>query len=499
MIPNSLDATSFSERESTTNATDTGSVWKICLCVASLALAATLYPYSKTLSLGSALFVMAIFLLLKFGPVLTVVMCSVAVFSLPSALGGLAVSGVSATEIMAGLIVILSLGALIQVAAVDPIYYLLVAFYGIVLLWAAIMSFTYPIDFVFTGCVSLLLPVAASVVTVGALRRLRARREHDFHLGVVGVVGVVGACAAWNVYLSLEQSFKGLSADELIRVQTAGSTYLVGDAERSIGGFDSSQTLGLYLGFVATFFLVAWPTFSRALRFVFLSVGVASATALSLTLLRGPLLGCAAAVLTFMFVCAVQSRLGARRRLALTIVTLFVFGLCVSSYRGQGRWRTMRDRISTVFDLEYDRSFQDRKYSTLPTAIRLFRDNIWGRGPGSSGPVSEQYSSVAPLGGVVADNGYLNLGIQLGFPGLIIIVGLLSILMVRLGKASGSLVSVGASAVVLYLLVSMFFGSYWNLAGPMVVGGVLVGLGVSVSRSVSAGTSSKLSRREAFV
>jgi hypothetical protein len=76
------------------------------------------------------------------------------------------------------------------------------------------------------------------------------------------------------------------------------------------------------------------------------------------------------------------------------------------------------------------------------------------------------------LGGLVADNGYLLVALQLGVPAAMLFAFAL-VMGARRGAITGRQtngeVNYEVRGIFLFLMVAMLFGGYWGLSGPMCV------------------------------
>lgn len=333
------------------------------------------------------------------------------------------------------------------------------------------------------GWIALVLPVLSTVAAAGSLAAVRTARYASAR-NLILVAFVIGV--AVNIVLGLRQSFFGFTAAEVASTIATGSTYLVGDEIRLIGGYASGQAYGLYMSVAAPFLLSMGLTMpSGRWRRVVLIIAALAFVTLVLTLFRGPLIaGWVAAVLGIVL----PGHRRHRRRLA-TAAILAPFVVLVGFFAANAlvpgaRWAATVDRVSSIFDLSGDDSYNSRVGTTLPRAIAAFTDHIFGLGGGAAGPVSQAFPEIAPLGPLNPDNGYLNLGIQLGILGAIPLLIALALTCARLLTSNSGLAR--ASALVIFAVgIIMLFGSYWNLIGPMLIAGVLVGLGVADDRRTS--------------
>jgi len=338
-----------------------------------------------------------------------------------------------------------------------------------------VINFTRNAEYAVLGWISLVMPVIAFCAAVGTLARIyedpaRYQRSKNVLLSAM-LFGVLV-----NIALGMRQAFFGLTGVEVATVVSNGSTYLVGQQERSIGAFESSQTYGLFMALVAPFLLFYAFEYRGWRRSTLFALGVLATAAVYLSLLRGAVFGVFAAIVIGLIIPS-GARKSAKVWIALTFSTVaFAAFFLVESSSGNERWSAAKDRVLSIFDLSNDTSFNARSSETLPIAIAAFRENIWGLGGGAAGPISERFPSVAPLGTIVTDNGYLNLGIQLGLIGFFGLAVCFVYLIRTLWRGSSNL-SRGSLLILVALLTAMFFSGYWNLTGPMVIGATLVAVG----------------------
>jgi hypothetical protein len=195
---------------------------------------------------------------------------------------------------------------------------------------------------------------------------------------------------------------------------------------------------------------------------------VASLSLLLSSLLRGVLVAAAVASLYLLFTF--------RRRLAvlfwpgvlLTSGAVAMWAAMSAFPAGQQRFDATLARASSLFQLQGDRSYLQRTGDTLPAAWHAFSAHPLGLGPGSAGPISQAFSSQAPLGRVIPDNGFLLIGIQLGIVGLGILAWVLARFVRQLwvSRKGNDFWSNAGVALIIYWVVAMLTGGYWSLAGP---------------------------------
>jgi hypothetical protein len=338
-------------------------------------------------------------------------------------------------------------------------------------------------SYAITGWTSLILPIAATASAAGSFTALRQGSPEKYNAALKFVLVALFVGIALNTALGLKQAFLGYTPYELDSVLASGSTYLVEGQVRPIGGYGSSQAYGLYMALLVPFLLFYSVSLRKQWRTVALILGVLGLVGLVLSLLRGSMFGGLAAIAIGLLLPAnAHARAGIRK--ARWTIPLVLVGLTVAAatQSGNARWSAAIERLMSIFDLSGDTSYNARVSTTFPRALAAFEDNIWGLGGGASGPVSQTHPESAPLGPLTTDNGYLNLGIQFGIVGgLFLLVGVFAIVSMLLRDASALARSSGL--IIVALLIAMVFGGYWNLAGPMAVAGILVGLGIADSQA----------------
>jgi O-antigen ligase len=162
------------------------------------------------------------------------------------------------------------------------------------------------------------------------------------------------------------------------------------------------------------------------------------------------------------------------------VVSAFVVAVSIFAFASSSaeRARDVGGLLDTFGNLASDRSYQQRLGQTIPTSIKLVAANpVIGYGTGASGPSTAARADQSPLqgfplGGLVADNGYLLVALQLGVPG-----GMLFAFALGMGARRGAItgrqtdgeVNYEVRAIFMFLIVAMLFGGYWGLSGPMCV------------------------------
>ncbi|WP_199253938.1 O-antigen ligase family protein [Mycolicibacterium mengxianglii] len=361
------------------------------------------------------------------------------------------------------------------------------------LLLNVVSAFSYAI----TGWVSLTLPVAAAAAGAGTFTALRHQSPERYSRAVKFILAALFVGIAANAALGLKQAFFGYTPYELDSVLASGATYIVGGQVRPIGGYGSSQAYGLYMALLVPFLLFYAASLEKHWRTIANVLGVVGLVGLMLSLLRGSMVGGLAAIAVGLLLPANAMVQTSLRRARWTVPLVLVgLGAVAITQSDNPRWSAAVDRLISIFNLSSDTSYNARVSTTFPRALAAFENNIWGLGGGASGPVSQTYPDAAPLGPLTTDNGYLNLGIQLGIVGgVFLFSGVLAILFMLLKDVSP--LARSSALIIVALLVAMVFGGYWNLAGPMAVASIMVGLGIADSRRNATGRGATDSIRNA--
>jgi O-Antigen ligase len=310
------------------------------------------------------------------------------------------------------------------------------------------------------GIRALIVPLVTGLCIAEVCRRRQ-------NLVVVLVSLFVGF--AFNAIVAARQLLFGYTGAEEQSFALNDSTYLVGDQLRTLGALVSNQDFGLYIGFMTVFILSCLIYARQRWQVLTLSVlYVASLSLLLSSLLRGVLVAAAVASLYLLFTF--------RRRLAvlfwpgvlLTSGAVAMWAAMSAFPAGQQRFDATLARASSLFQLQGDRSYLQRTGDTLPAAWHAFSAHPLGLGPGSAGPISQAFSSQAPLGRVIPDNGFLLIGIQLGIVGLGILAWVLARFVRQLwvSRKGNDFWSNAGVALIIYWVVAMLTGGYWSLAGP---------------------------------
>jgi putative inorganic carbon (HCO3(-)) transporter len=341
----------------------------------------------------------------------------------------------------------------------------------------ALITFSGAAEYSFRGWIAVVAAPFSVVATAGVLNSSKTRHKKVQS----AIVGTLLGAVLLNVLLGLKQSILGLDAAELRSAKEGESTYLVGDQIRIMGAFQSNQDMGLFLACAAPAFLVLALASSGRRRNWFWVLTAATYIVNFLSLTRTSLIAGAAAGIIALLVWGkgdVIARVAKNIFIAALGLGLVAF---VLSLLDIPRLQAAAERALTLFSLASDTSYNARIGATLPIAWARFTENPLGLGVGSAGPISAQFPNVAPLGYLTADNGYLNIAIQVGVVGFAVFACLLLATLFALGRRGNSLSNAAAGAV-LALIIAMTTAGYWSLLGPICLIGSFVGLGFAAQR-----------------
>jgi O-Antigen ligase len=302
--------------------------------------------------------------------------------------------------------------------------------------------------------------------------------DHRQHKLVARVFYVL---AMANFLTVMRQATNGLNPEEARMLVTNGSTFLVAGSFRLPGLLASGQDLSLLAGGIAAWAIT--KSISRGWKEAGLSIlllAVMSGFSIAVALQRGPLIAMVLSVAIGLLSLSLRSGKGAVRVALALVVGAAVVAVSVSAFASSSaeRARDVGGLIDTFGNLASDRSYQQRLAQTIPTSIKLVAANpVIGYGTGASGPSATARADQSPLqafplGGLVADNGYLLVALQLGVPGAMLFAFALGMGARRgaiTGRQTYGEVNYEVRAIFLFLMVAMLFGGYWGLSGPMCV------------------------------
>lgn len=344
--------------------------------------------------------------------------------------------------------------------------------YVIVATIAAVPALQQSLEFGLRGWVSLVTPVFAALAVASATRpgRKTGTRQRDL------VFGTIVAVALLNSFWALRQALFGMTFQEIRAAELGESTFAVGDQIRLMGTFATNQDFGLFTACLAPALLVVGIATKRYRRLLLVASGLIYLVIL-LSLTRTALVASVAVGILALIAWGRGPLVGRMVRLTAVVAVLVGLGVAVLSQVDNVRIQESLARASTLFDLTGDTSFVARWSQTLPRGFAAFNYNPWGSGAGAAGPVSGQFPTLAPLGPVTTDNGYLLIAIQAGLFGVIAFVAMLLATAIWLARRSSMFARAGAAAVGA-LMVAMLLAGYWGLLAPISIVAAIVGLGI---------------------
>lgn len=342
-------------------------------------------------------------------------------------------------------------------------------------------------EYAFRAWVAIVAGMATVIAVAGALAPREAPHPERFARARPAIFWTIILVVVANIALGLRQALFGLTPQETQSAIDGVSTYKVGDQIRLMGAFQSNQDMGLFLACMAPAFLVlALTTLGKSRKwFYILSALLYVVNFLSLT--RTSLIAGVSVGLVALLIWGKGEVVLRVLRNVLFACAALALGALVLAALNVPRVQAAVDRALTLTDLSSDGSFNSRQNATLPIAFRAFTDNLLGLGVGSAGPVSQQFPTIAPYGYLIADNGYLNIAIQLGIIGILVFIWFLVASVLVLGRR-GAPYPNAAAAAVLALCIAMLTAGYWSLLAPICLIAAFVGLGFSdhTARRVSA-------------
>lgn len=276
-----------------------------------------------------------------------------------------------------------------------------------------------------------------------------------------------------NALFALRQALMGLSDRELSRLIENGSTFLVDESTRVPGIMASGQELAFVTAGTAALACMAALTAGRGrVRNWTWVLGGVSVAAAVVALQRGPLLGLIAGIClgTFPAMSAMHWSVGRGARILLVSVTCAVLGWGVLQAVAPDRSADLASSMGRVGDLASDDSFRTRQAETIPISLKLAEDKWTGYGTGATGGPAqanpmESPLRAYPLGGLVADNGYLFTWLQVGVFGAFSLLAFLWA--ARRGTQRREGLSPIGAAFGGYLAVTLLFGSYLGLTSAV--------------------------------
>lgn len=354
-------------------------------------------------------------------------------------------------------------------------------FFVIVALAAVVSLSTTTVEFAIRGTAGLLGFVCAALATAVAsgssASDMSVARRRTILLAITTISFIT---ALW----ALRQSLIGFSTSELVAISTQESTSLVGTQIRSSGMFAVNQEFGLFSACVTPALLVLALRANRY-RSVYMVAFITLLAALLLSLTRTAIVAAVVVSLIALVLNAPGRNVVIKGLLGLLIFAV-VFGIVslVAQNSTDARVRDATARIATLTNVEEDGSFNDRTSFVWKRGIDLMTAHPFGLGAGAAGPVSSRFPNTAPAGNVTTDQGYLMVGVQVGWGGLIVFVWMLVAILVWLIRSDDTAARAGAMAL-LALMIAMTASQYWSLSAPITLVGALVGVGIGGATSTA--------------
>jgi O-antigen ligase len=326
-----------------------------------------------------------------------------------------------------------------------------------------------------TGARALAIPLLL-LVAVGTGRLTPADERVLVAIAVLGWV--------FNVVFAGRQWLVGFTPAELEWITSSRSTYLVGDQIRLLGATRSNQDFAFLVAIAFPAVCACALARGRSTRW---RVGFGVLVLATVAVLFGSLVrtGLVAGMIgAFAVAIAMASDAGAWRRtvgsaLALAAVLWIVASAGLGLALSEDQAQTLQTRVSSIFSPGQDYAVDQRQSVVWPQATRALAEHPLGAGAGSAGPLSQARDD-APLGSLVPDNGYLLMGVQFGFPGLLLFIVALALLGAELWRRArgGALAAAAAFGALVALCVAMVTGNFISLVGPSCAWAVLIGLGL---------------------
>lgn len=353
----------------------------------------------------------------------------------------------------------------------------IVAFLLLALLATVVGFFNGGAEIALRGFTGICAGIGAILTTAAVCRSddLETRRANQRAVGTA-VLLVAVFTSLW----ALRQSFFGFTSRELQVISEQFSTYLVGAQIRSSGMFIVNQEFGLFAAtMVPALLVLAMQLPQRRQRWIYGAAFALLVVALLVSLFRTAIVGAAAGVVLALVLFSPGKQVVARLAGALVVGALIVGGSTwFLSQSTDPRAIAAVARISTLLAVEEDGSFNARTDRVWARAVDLMVEHPFGLGAGSAGPVSQRFAHLAPAGNVTTDNGYLMIGVQLGWLGLVVFVSMLVGLFLWLVRSRDPWARASAMALVA-LMVAMITVGLWSLLAPILIVGALVGVGAA--------------------
>jgi hypothetical protein len=358
-----------------------------------------------------------------------------------------------------------------------------VVFVVLVLLAGVVSLLSSTTEYAVRGTYGLLAILGAAFTTAGyCIPRggVVSRTRQRVMTGTLVLLSAV--IASW----ALRQSMVGFSDAEIEVIKLQESTRYVGNQIRSIGTFSISQEFGAFAAAATPWLAVLAVRAGRRLRWVLWAVFILLVAALLTSLARTAIVAALIASLVGIVRNAPGRHVVTKAIAGLTIVILALgAGVAVMTSSSDPRVVDALARIETLQNISEDDSFSARTNEVWWRGIDLMVDHPFGLGAGAAGPASSRFPDAAPAGAVVVDNGYIMVGVQLGWIGMFVFAWMLIAILIWLGRSPSTFARAGSSAA-LALIIAMVALQYWALSAPALLVGSIIGLGMSDATRRSA-------------
>lgn len=348
-------------------------------------------------------------------------------------------------------------------------------FFVLVGLATVISLFTTSLEFSVRGAGGLLGCVGAMCVTALACKSADpavslARQKY--------VLWVIAAISCATALWAIRQSLFGFTNAELVAINAQQSTYLVGDQIRSSGLFGVNQEFGLFSA-CATPAMLILAVREKRHRWIYSAAFITLAIALVISLTRTAIVAATISSLIGLILYAPGRRLAVRAVVGIFTAALIVgVAYLLLATSTDERVRSAILRMQTLLNVSDDGSFNDRLDFVWVRGVNLMMSNPFGLGAGSAGPVSSRFPDIAPAGNVTTDQGYLMIGVQVGWLGVGVFVWMLLALLIWLGRSHATAARASAMSL-LALMIAMTASQYWALSAPIALVGAIFGVGVA--------------------
>ncbi len=278
--------------------------------------------------------------------------------------------------------------------------------------------------------------------------------------GVLWAAAVVGGYAVFRW-------IAGPAAAERALVLSDHPVYNFTDGELNVfGSFANTRSLGVWTTTLVPFALAAALGLRGRRRWL-----AAAAAALCFAALLGSHLraGIPAVAAGAVVVISLQAATRAHKGLRLGVVAAASLALLAGGVgvlaRSPGAGSSSKS-YEAIVRPEQDASYAARQIK-WSNAMREVRRHPWGQGMGTSGQAQVRYGAVVNASSHDIDNSYLNVLLQLGYPGLLLFAGAVAALLtglarrgLRAGPPESAAVAAGAAGALVAFLVVAWSGNY---------------------------------------